>query len=262
MSKTRLCDAVQTLEDILIEWGLLVHICRMAGFVPVPVEFVDEDGEDGSRFGTPNCAPLSADLRNQFDTIASIPAQNQAQTDCRRMTYLPVTRAVIGREEIPRSASKFGGRPFLRAGEEAGLSCSCGKEMSFLFQLSARTLPAELHSVFVPAGCAEETAMFQFWLCLDCLAANYNPEEGTYCCRWVDTSAASVVSAFIGQQIVRGGLEKRLIGWKKQRDLPCASEAEDVWDIEVPGDWEEEGYDEPYPLTISTEKLSGFPHWG
>ena len=260
--------------------------------VSLPIRYVDSDGEGGTKFGY-ECPPLPSDLRLRFDQEARIPAQVQAAaaaaaaeasesrtedssvSQSLRQTFIPITELVEpdhAAHELLRSDSKFGGKPFLLPGEEAGLRCACGQAMSFWFQLNGHALPSTLRGVFTPAHLGRvQRPMFQFWLCLLCLQENVNPEEGTFSCRWIDASAPSITSTFTSQQsdsdrgaipLVRGGAERRLTGWTSQRDLPDMSEAEEVWGIEVGNEWEERGHNEPYPLSVTVEKLSGFPKWG
>ena len=238
----------------------------------LPVHEVDEDGDDGVRFGFRN-APVTPELRQQFDRLVRLPAQVQSNPSapCLRKTFIPITASPDAGQEVPRAETKFGGRPYLCSGEEAGLRCRCGRTLSFLFQLQAASLPHSLGAAFAPEDLREAPSvpLFQLWLCTHCLT-RLPVKPGTYSCRWVDASTPSVDSNFTSQHedrhrrvvpFVQGGAERRVTSWRAVRDVPECGEAEALWAVEVGDEWEGAGWDNPFQ-PVSREKLSGLPHWG
>lgn len=168
----------------------------------------------------------------------------------RRSAWIPET--VDG--EGAADASRFAGRPAVRAGEAWPRCGNCGLPMQLFLQLNARDLPPE------PAR-RLGGGILQLFYC-----TNYDLECDVSCEAWAPNSKASLARLVpAGEPVVfpaetLDGMypPKRIVRWAETADYPNSEELEDLgvalkdqeYDLWADGD---------FPL--AGEKLLGWPYW-
>lgn len=179
------------------------------------------------------------------------PALHAKLAPHRRGTWIPVTEEGAGAPD----GSRFGGEPWLRAGEPWPACGGCGRPMQMFVQLDARDLPR--------AGArALEGGLLQLFYC-----TSSEPLCETDCEAWAPFARSTLVR-LVPRDDVGGGAAaeplpgmfppRRITGWTESVDYPSWEElealgvelADEEIDVLADGDVPRGG-----------EKLLGWPSW-
>jgi len=202
--------------------------------------------------------PGIADIIAELDGAASL-----------RHAWIPRVRPC---NNLPITASKFGGLPFLKSDEKWPVCSGCNQNLTFFFQLRGCDLPFELGQEHIKGD-----ELMQMFVCTaGCLT--FEPFSGSHCVRVVDfdpdpkppsasssSSSPSPSPAFADIAIIRTAAAsaidawqaRRLVGWKRTVDVPHYEDFEQ-YGLEEP---DEETFEEDEAFPFGGEKLSGFPNW-
>ena len=156
----------------------------------------------------------------------------------------------------PRAASKFSGIPML-ARDEAWPRCpNCSRPMQLFVQLSAAELPKE-HAGRLLGGFLQLFYCTSFEPPCESECEAYYPHSRSTLLRLLP--AASAVEEHAGAPPSDAFPAKRIVGWRPVMDLPNWAEHEPLG-IEL-SDEESEALDQAGRVTLTGEKLSGWPFW-
>ena len=169
----------------------------------------------------------------------------------RRSAWLPVVEAKPG---LP-TASKFGGIPYLRAGESWPTCQHCGEPMPLFLQLNLTELPEALRGEF-------GDGLLQLFYCTN---------GGASCESECDTFFPFTEGKFVRVVLPAADApppaipdaialfpEQRIIGWEEVEDYPDSQEALEQGIEYTDREWEQL-IEADFPH--SGDKLSGWPHW-
>jgi hypothetical protein len=181
----------------------------------------------------------------------------------------PSFRPEIRHGDGPLAASKFGGTPYLPAGEEWPVCPGCGEPMQFFVQLDLASLPEEL-------SFSHRAGLVQLFYCTgieppcEVEHAAWEPGARSVLARWLPPVAAGSAKRRKGQVPPHQGYPRRALGWK-----PAAVTRWTRIAAEVPGYGEplgdpaasellDEHFDDLYERDVvarTGDKLGGWPAW-
>lgn len=179
------------------------------------------------------------------------PALQAKLAPYRRATWIPEVADGAGAPD----GSRFGGGPWLRAGETWPACGECGRPMQMFVQLDARGLPPE-------GARALEGGLLQLFYC-----TSTDPQCEDDCEAWAPFARSTLVR-LVPRDDVGGGAAaepapgmfpaRRITGWTEGVDYPNGEEleslgvelAEEEWNALADGEVPQGG-----------EKLLGWPHW-
>lgn len=194
----------------------------------------------------PKSAPSELDLETKYQKVIT------ELEKYKRTAYLPVLKDTA---KTFSTDSKYGGYPYLRNEKDWPVCENCKKHMPLFLQLNLNELPTK-----------KENGLIQLFYCTnyeeDCegeLEA-YLPFSKASACRKIEIQNPS---AEIQPNAIEIFDEKRIVDWEAKDDYPHTEEY-DLRNIDVDIDiddiyelMEERGRG----LTISTDKLFGWPYW-
>ena len=158
----------------------------------------------------------------------------------------PTFKPVVEPGEQAGLESRFGGQPWLPAGEGWPRCGDCGNPMTFFLQVAAAEVPAAMRERF-GAG------LLQMFYCTDgCDGFEaFSPASLIRLVRPFGTGATPAEAA------TENFAAKRIVSWTEQVDLPDWDELADLG-VELPEE-EIDALGQTYPR--AGDKLGGWPHW-
>lgn len=172
--------------------------------------------------------------------------------------------------DLPRTASKIGGLPFLvpdepwpRTRDASGNHDPLGHEMTFIMQLRIRDMPSDAQALFgVPDG------LFQLFYDDDLPGYNINTDHDYYLARVIRPGQVDDASASFNMsrpEEIAVLEEKAVVGYESFDDWP-------YWeDVEIPDDGglSRNAMDQIREVlqnaglsdNVGGDKLGGYPHW-
>jgi uncharacterized protein YwqG len=185
----------------------------------------------------------------------------------------PTWRPIVKEAESTATASRFGGMPWLKAGEDWPSCTTCGEPLQFFLQLDLARLPPELGDRF--GG-----GLLQLFYCTNdgCSANHWEAFSSGKLVRIIDANESGDEVVPTPEPQVALVRPKAITGWKPEVDRPAAAEYERLglkftFDfkrrtvrLESPADgFSTEDFPksalEGLPTSHLGDKLGGWPAW-
>ncbi|MGB5961137.1 MAG: DUF1963 domain-containing protein [Coleofasciculaceae cyanobacterium] len=175
----------------------------------------------------------------------------QKLSPVKRLAWMPIVQEGDG----ILTASKFAGKPWLRAEEQWPICPNCHKKLQFFLQLNLDKLPDKLKGKF-------GNGLLQFFCCInkktECAYEAWQPFAETYLLRIVQPDNNTPNLETIPEDSFPA---KLIVGWEEIDDYPSLDEEDPELTQGITMEKEERDLFYENLMYLDRDKLAGWPQW-